>query len=91
MSAGRNRPVIRHAGGVRALEIDLDSDDSPPPPEAEDRELVADLTEHGQRFVLARVAVAVSGIETSPTPSAKPLGLPNPAKRVRKGRFSNFG
>lgn len=54
MSAGRNRPVIRHAGGVRALEIDLDSDDSPPPPEAEDRELVADLTEHGQRFVLCK-------------------------------------
>jgi GTP-binding protein len=54
MSAGHHRPVIRHAGGIRALEIDLDSDDSSSPSESEDRELVADLTDHGQRYVLCK-------------------------------------
>ena len=54
MSAGHLRPVIRHAGGAKALEIDLNSDDEGRNPEGSDRELVVDLTEHGQRFVLCK-------------------------------------
>ncbi|MGE4180026.1 MAG: GTPase [Limisphaerales bacterium] len=53
MSASRNRPVIRHAGGHRALEIDLAADDDRTA-EVEGREFVTDLTEHGQRFVLCK-------------------------------------
>lgn len=52
------RPVIRHAGSERALEIDLEGEDAGPfGPTAEEEanaELVADLTEHGQRFVLCK-------------------------------------
>lgn len=56
-SAGRNRSLIQTPGGVRALEIDLESD------EAEGKEeplrqpagtLVCDLTTHGQRFLLCK-------------------------------------
>ncbi len=53
MSASRNRPVIRHAGGNRALEIDLAGDDDRAG-ESDGREFVTDLTEHGQRFVLCK-------------------------------------
>lgn len=54
LSAGHSRPVIRHAGGARALEIDLNTDESPIHPDGSERELVADLTENGQRFVLCK-------------------------------------
>lgn len=51
------RPLIRHAGSDRAMEIDLSVDEPPtdsasmPKPQGE---LVADLTEHGQEFVLCK-------------------------------------
>jgi len=54
LSAAHLRPVIRHAGGAKALEIDLNSDDEGGGSEDSDRELVVDLTEHGQRFVLCK-------------------------------------
>jgi GTPase len=51
------RPIIRHSGSDRAMEINLEEE----PVEADrkddsdvERELVADLTEHGQRFVLCK-------------------------------------
>ena len=55
-SANRNRPVIRTTSGARAMEIDLGSDSAETTsPHAEgDRELVCDLTQHGQRFVLSK-------------------------------------
>jgi GTPase len=48
------RPVIRHAGSERAVEIDLEDETAPAIDQATDRELVADLTEHGQQFVLCK-------------------------------------
>lgn len=54
------RPVIRHAGTERAMEIDLEDDDDKSAGEGDDAEseaqgeLVADLTDHGQRFVLCK-------------------------------------
>jgi GTP-binding protein len=54
----RKRPVIRHSGTERALEINLaDEDDEKPPavePTNEGEELVADLTQDGQQFVLCK-------------------------------------
>jgi GTP-binding protein len=50
------RPVIRHAGTERAVEINLEEEQdeiSEPAPEAPG-ELVADLTENGQRFILCK-------------------------------------
>ena len=62
-AAGTDRPVIRHSGGVQAVELDLggDDDDSGNDPrsgsqrrDAQKGERVCDLTEHGQRFVLCK-------------------------------------
>lgn len=49
------RPLIRHAGSATAAEIDLSTDEGGNTTEAgEERDLVADLTGHGQQFVLAK-------------------------------------
>jgi GTP-binding protein len=56
-AAGTDRPVIRHSGGVQAVELDLgaEEDDALSGSQRRDAqkgERVCDLTEHGQRFVL---------------------------------------
>jgi GTP-binding protein len=48
------RPIIRHSGAERAMEIDLEEDDVSSAVEEGERELVADLTEHGQQFILCK-------------------------------------
>ena len=50
------RPVIRHAGSERAVEINLEetSESEPGSETEEEPELVADLTTNGQRFVLCK-------------------------------------
>jgi GTP-binding protein len=56
MLGTQKREVIRHSGRERALEINLEEEEAPPgkPPSPEGRELVADLTEHGQQFILCK-------------------------------------
>jgi len=62
-AAGTDRPVIRHSGGVQAVELDLGADDDHSRSDsrsgsqrrdAQKGERVCDLTEHGQRFVLCK-------------------------------------
>jgi GTPase len=57
LAAGR-RPLFRVAGGTQAAEVDLSKEATDQTPTAGgsegDRELVADLTENGQRFVLCK-------------------------------------
>jgi GTP-binding protein len=54
-SATGHRPVIRHAGDVRAVEVNLAEEEEAAAPAAEDgRTLVADLTAHGQRHLLCK-------------------------------------
>lgn len=55
-SATGSRPVIRMRGGEKALEIDLTAEEEEKPlaEEPEKGELVADLTQDGQRFVLCK-------------------------------------
>ena len=50
------RPLIRHAGGERAQEIDLSREalDETPATDLTNGELVADLTQHGQQFLLCK-------------------------------------
>jgi GTPase len=48
-----SRPIIRHAGLERAMEIDLE-EESPENRAARKGELVADLTRDGQQFVLCK-------------------------------------
>src|SRR5580704_14454974 len=56
MLGTQKREVIRHSGRERALEINLEEEEEQPgkPPSPEGRELVADLTEHGQQFILCK-------------------------------------
>jgi len=51
---GVKRPVIRYAGGAQALEINLEDEAVAPKLVPEKGELIADLTEHGQQFVLCK-------------------------------------
>lgn len=56
MSTGA-RPVIRHAGSARAVEINLEEEEdekTSAPVEEPQGELVADLTENGQRYILSK-------------------------------------
>jgi GTP-binding protein len=55
LSTGK-RPLIRHSGVARAVEVDLANESEPlvSEQEPEQGELVADLTEHGQQFVLCK-------------------------------------
>jgi GTPase len=52
----RHRPVFRTSGGVQVMEVDLskESAEEKAPGSKSKGELVADLTEHGQRFVLCK-------------------------------------
>ncbi len=53
----QKRPVIRHSGTERALEINLEEEDETPKgtaPTHDGEELVADLTVDGQQFVLCK-------------------------------------
>lgn len=52
--SGSRRPVIRHAGAERALEIDLAEEGKGAMSADGERELIADLTVHGQQFILCK-------------------------------------
>jgi len=53
-SAGK-RPLVRSSGGAMAQEIDLSREDTGASSDAHAKgELIADLTEHGQQFVLCK-------------------------------------
>ena len=50
-----HRPIIRSALGVRAVEFDLEEEEEMPALQKEGKgELVADLTENGQQFILCK-------------------------------------
>jgi GTP-binding protein len=56
-ASSSRRPVIRRSGGVLAQEIDLSKEDDSSESAVADAakgELIADLTEHGQQFVLCK-------------------------------------
>lgn len=55
-TATAQRPLLRAAGSLKALEVDVAQESTEPPaPGSRPRgELIADLTEHGQRFVLCK-------------------------------------
>jgi GTP-binding protein len=55
-TSASKRPLIRSAGGVQAQEIDLsrEVEAETPAGDLQNRELVADLTENGQQFILCK-------------------------------------
>lgn len=55
LASSSQRPVIRHAGSARAMEVDLQEKPAAAVVREEgDLELIADLTTHGQQFVLCK-------------------------------------
>ena len=53
--ATANRPVIAYSGSARAMEMDLETEPQATAPAiVEQGELIADLTTHGQQFVLCK-------------------------------------
>jgi GTP-binding protein len=57
LTSSGKRPVIRSSAGDRAMEFNLadeEEESGPPKPSREGAELIADLTEHGQRFILCK-------------------------------------
>jgi len=85
------RPVIRHAGSERALEIDLEAGDAEPAgPTAEEEanaELVADLTQNGQRFILCKGGRGGLGNRNFATSRRQTPVSRNPAKPGHEGNF----
>jgi len=55
-TSASKRPLIRSAGGMQAQEFDLSKEDAEETPadESPEGELVADLTTHGQQFILCQ-------------------------------------
>jgi GTPase len=56
ISSTASRPIMRHSGRARAMEIDLAREAAPPAAAADPAkgEMIADLTEHGQQFILCK-------------------------------------
>jgi GTP-binding protein len=58
LSSTATRPVIRHSGRARAMEIDVKAEEEAERAanrrDVEKGELIADLTQHGQQFVLCK-------------------------------------
>ena len=54
LTSSSRRPVLRHAGSERAVELDLKEEAAPAANDETRQDLVADLTEHGRQFVLCK-------------------------------------
>ncbi|MGP8199954.1 MAG: Obg family GTPase [Limisphaerales bacterium] len=54
LASSSRRPVLRHSGSERAVELDLEEEAVPVAGGETHQELVADLTENGQQFVLCK-------------------------------------
>ena len=54
LASSSRRPVMRHAGSERAVELDMAEEPAPAASDDTEKELVADLTQHGQQFVLCK-------------------------------------
>jgi GTP-binding protein len=54
LASSSRRPVMRHAGSERAVELDLEEEAAPAADGEIHQDLVADLTENGRQFVLCK-------------------------------------
>ena len=87
ISSTAGRPVIR-AGGIRALEIDLEDDAKNQPVHAPERgELVCDLTQHGQRFVLCKGGRGGLGNRSFATAARQAPRFAQPGEPGDEGNF----
>ncbi|MBI3877282.1 MAG: GTPase ObgE, partial [Verrucomicrobia bacterium] len=83
------RPLIRSSGGVVAEEVDLSADDESSSDESSsaDRELVADLTQNGQRFVLCKGGRGGLGNRNFATAARQTPRFAQPGEAGGEGEF----
>jgi GTP-binding protein len=84
------RPVLRRAGGERAMEIDLAAAPHQPREQRgprDDAELIADLTTHGQQFVLCKGGRGGLGNRNFATARRQTPRFAQPGESGEEGHF----
>jgi GTP-binding protein len=83
------RPVFRSSASARALEIDLSREDTSdaPPGQIVKGELVADLTTHGQRFILCKGGRGGLGNRNFATAARQTPRFAQPGEPGQEGDF----
>jgi GTP-binding protein len=83
-----SRPVLRHAaGGAKAIEIPPSTDDEESREPGGERELLADLTEHGQQYILCKGGRGGLGNRNFATARRQTPRFAQPGEPGTEGRY----
>ena len=88
LSSASRRPLLRRSGGEQAVEIDLEAQgDTPATTRLEKSELVVDLTEHDQKFVLCQGGRGGLGNRNFATAARQAPRFAQPGEPGEEGEF----